>query len=427
MLRFRLHKRLDTESGSMCLNAEGELPAGESGLICAPSGAGKSTLLKGVAGLIPMEEEQVRFEDACWADSDRGIHRSPRKRPATLLLQEVALFPNMNVERNIRFALPKGADSAKLEEWTERAGLSELRKSYPAALSGGQRQRVGILRALAAQASLLLLDEPFAALDRPNRERMLHLIEEVRSSEGMSVLIASHGPLEAGMELDRSWRLEEGRLVPIRTKGTRSNGSPEHYGGAARKHGKRDSIQGVVLAGGKSRRMGRDKGLMEVNGKPMARHSLDLLRSFTDHRLIVANKAEYRRFGVPVVADLWPEHGPLGGIVTALLATEAERTLVLPCDMPYLNEGVLRELLDRAGPGISIVRHQGAKEPLVGLYPRSFIEHGAAMLDAGLRSVREALDRMGAEWVEEVELRDPPSPFEMDPFENLNHPPLTKT
>jgi molybdate transport system ATP-binding protein len=415
MLRFEVHKSLDMEGGKELLRANGELPSGGLGVVHGASGAGKSTLLKVLAGVLKGERERIRFGEERWADAERGVRLSARKRAATLLFQRTMLFPNMSVEKNLRSALPKGKGKEPVNEWIERAGLTSLRSSKPAKLSGGQRQRVGILRALAAFPKLLLLDEPFSALDDRNRQRMIALIDEVRKREGMSVLIASHEPLEEELELDRTWCLEEGELRSVEE---RPSATMLRMDGLDRRE---ERILGVVLAGGKSRRMGRDKGLMEVDGKRMAQHSLDALEALTDARLIVSKNPSYAEFGVPIVPDLWPDHGPLGGILTAFLASDADEILVLPCDMPYMEEKVLRGLLDgRGGPGISIAQDRGKWEPLVGIYPRSFIEPGKVMLEKGVRSVHEALERLGREWVHPVELGEDPELQDFHPFRNLN-------
>jgi molybdenum cofactor guanylyltransferase len=119
-------------------------------------------------------------------------------------------------------------------------------------------------------------------------------------------------------------------------------------------------VSGIVLAGGQSRRMGRDKALIELQGKPIIQYALDALASMCDERIVVANDtAIYARFGVPVVADLIPGKGSLGGIYSGLQAARGEYVIAVACDMPFLNGALLRFMLSLA-PQYDVVLPQAS-------------------------------------------------------------------
>lgn len=402
MLRFRIHKKLPTENGISSLQAAGELKEGEIGVLKGSSGAGKSTILKILAGTMGAEEAIIHWKGRPWVEKASRRSLPTRKRPIGMLFQEVALFPNMTVEANIRFAIRKESDpSPRIEKWIERAGLGDLRHRYPKQLSGGQAQRVGILRALAAEPELLLLDEPFSAVDQENRKSMIQLLEEERKERGFTLLIATHTGSDRELQIDRQWELKGGTLFP------KSNVA--------------DSPKGVILAGGRSRRMGQDKGLLEWRGRSLLELSLTPLRSVAQNPFLIANDARYQEFGLPIVSDHWPDAGPLGGILTALMATDAERVFVLPCDMPFMEKAVLEELELRSGPGITVAYTARERHPLIGIYPKSFLEEGKELLEAGVRSVQEALDLLETNSVKWVDLSHHQDGGK-DPFANMNRP-----
>jgi molybdopterin-guanine dinucleotide biosynthesis protein A len=176
------------------------------------------------------------------------------------------------------------------------------------------------------------------------------------------------------------------------------------------------------MAGGQSRRLGRDKALLEINGETLLARALRIVGEVTAERFIIG-PAERREQapGVRVLADELPGSGPLGGIYTALRAASHDLVLVVACDMPFLNPGLLRYLLSLA-PGCDVVlpRVDGRGEQLHAVYARSCIEPIAAQLRSGDFKIDRFFARVRVRAVEEDELRrhDP----DLRSFRNVNTP-----
>ncbi len=131
-------------------------------------------------------------------------------------------------------------------------------------------------------------------------------------------------------------------------------------------------IGGIILSGGKSSRMGTDKGLMNFNGKPLIQYSIDLLSTFCAETIISANDAAYEQFGLLIVKDEYPNCGPISGLHAALKASNYEWNLVVGCDTPFLQPELLENLLrEKEGYEAVIPTHQHGTEPLIGLYHKS--------------------------------------------------------
>ncbi|HEX4976971.1 MAG TPA: ABC transporter ATP-binding protein [Nocardioides sp.] len=166
---------------------------GEFLTVVGPSGCGKSTFLNVVAGLIPPAAGEVRVY---------GKPVSGPGRDRAVVFQDYALMPWRTVEANVRFGLEmqKRIDSdtpAKIAHYIELVGLTGFEKSYPRELSGGMRQRVGLARALVTEPQLLLMDEPFAAVDAMTRELMQGELSRIVASTGQAIIFITHGVDEA--------------------------------------------------------------------------------------------------------------------------------------------------------------------------------------------------------------------------------------
>ena len=176
--------------------------AGESISVVGPSGCGKSTLLRLLAGLAVPTSGQVevggRPADSGGVD---GIRRG-------FVFQSPVLLPWRTVEENLLLPMelegvPRAAARAAAREWLAKVGLPEFARSWPAELSGGMRMRVSIARALASRPSILLLDEPFAALDDISRSRLQEELLDLRAREGFSTVLVTHNVSEAVFLSDR--------------------------------------------------------------------------------------------------------------------------------------------------------------------------------------------------------------------------------
>ena len=133
-----------------------------------------------------------------------------------------------------------------------------------------------------------------------------------------------------------------------------------------------NAITGVILAGGKSSRMGFDKGLALLNGKPMIQHMITVIEKLGIELIIISNNPAYKAFGYPVYEDVIPEKGPAGGIFTALECSTTDLNLILSCDAPYINSDVLNALISKSrNKDITIAEHEGVEYPLIGVYSKS--------------------------------------------------------
>jgi len=193
---------------------------GEFLALLGPSGSGKTTLLRVIGGLETPDAGAVAL------DGEDFIAMSPRKRRVGMVFQHYALFRHMTVAANIAFGLkvrparerPKKAEIAqRVEQLLSLVQLEDLGKRYPAQLSGGQRQRVALARALAIEPRVLLLDEPFGALDAKVRKELRHWLRRVHDETGVTTIFVTHDQEEAMDLADRVAVLREGVLEQVGT------------------------------------------------------------------------------------------------------------------------------------------------------------------------------------------------------------------
>lgn len=192
-----------------------EADAGETVVLLGRSGSGKTTLLKTVNGLARADGGEVRFEGAPVAAQDPIRLR----RRMGYVIQDGGLFPHWTVERNVGLVprlegWPEEKIARRVEELLELVGLpaEEFRARYPRELSGGQKQRVGIARALAADPPLLLLDEPFAALDPITRFELQRQFLDLRKKVGTAALFVTHDVREALLMATRIVLMKDGAV-----------------------------------------------------------------------------------------------------------------------------------------------------------------------------------------------------------------------
>jgi putative spermidine/putrescine transport system ATP-binding protein len=188
-----------------------EIAAGEFVALLGPSGCGKTTLLRAVAGFIRPDAGDILV------DGERVNHISVRERGIGIVFQSYALFPHMTVYENVAYGLrargAAGADvEARVREVIELVRLGELKDRLPRQLSGGQQQRVAVARVLAVQPRLLLLDEPFSALDRSLRLDMQIEIRRLQRELGLTAVLVTHDQDEAMSMADRIAVMNRGRV-----------------------------------------------------------------------------------------------------------------------------------------------------------------------------------------------------------------------
>lgn len=213
MIEVRIRKSLSLAEGKADLAVNFRVPAGTFCTLYGKSGAGKTTLLKILAGLVQPEEGLIRVNGDVWLDTKQKINLPPQQRKTGFVFQDYALFPNMTVRENLRFAAGSGKDSPLITDLLEKASLLALADRKPATLSGGQQQRVALIRALVRKPAMLLLDEPLSALDAEIRHQLQDEILGLHKSFGTTTLLVSHQLSEIYRLSDEVIHLERGKIV----------------------------------------------------------------------------------------------------------------------------------------------------------------------------------------------------------------------
>jgi len=239
MIIASINKRLHGANGEFQLNVSLDIAEGEFVALFGPSGVGKTTLLRCLAGLDQPEQGGVVVNGETWLDSAVRINLPPQHRRVGYMFQDYALFPNMTVRGNLEFALRKGSAKKRVDELLALMDLGELQYRKPDTLSGGQKQRVALARALASEPRLLLLDEPFSALDTEMRSRLHDEILRLQRHFCITTIIVSHDVGEVYKLASRVMLMEAGRIV--------QQGSPNEVFSAGQTSGK-FRFTGEILA-----------------------------------------------------------------------------------------------------------------------------------------------------------------------------------
>lgn len=209
-LRYRARMRLGRFEYGAAFEADREVV-----VLFGHSGAGKSLTLQAIAGLLTPAEGQIEIDGRTVFDSARGIDLPPQERNAGYVVQELALFPHMSVLENVAFGVrgPRAGRSRHARAMLSRLGLEGFEDRAPWSLSGGQRQRVALARALARDVPLLLLDEPFSALDESLRRTLRSELLRLRTDLGLTVVFVTHDLREAHLLADRMAVFDAGRIL----------------------------------------------------------------------------------------------------------------------------------------------------------------------------------------------------------------------
>ena len=184
--------------------------------LVGPSGSGKTTVLRAIAGLYQPAHGRVLCHGATWLDTARGIAQSAQRRQVGFVFQNYALFPHLSAVANIIAAMthvPEAQRADRARSLLSRVHLDGLEDRRPAELSGGQQQRVAVARALARDPAVLLLDEPFAAVDRVTRRKLYLELAEMRRELQMPVVLVTHDLDEAAMLADEMCILHRGATL----------------------------------------------------------------------------------------------------------------------------------------------------------------------------------------------------------------------
>jgi len=217
---------MSCHGADFCLTVQQEAPipldatfsctGGQLLALVGPSGSGKSTLLRMIAGLSRPAAGQIICGDSRWYDQAQGICLSPQERHVGFVPQHYGLFPHMTALGNVLAGLhhlPAEKREPCAREWLVRVHLAGLEQRRPAQLSGGQQQRVALARALAREPSMLLLDEPFAAVDRATRETLYVELAELKRELALPIIMVTHDLGEALLLADRMTLLSHGKTL----------------------------------------------------------------------------------------------------------------------------------------------------------------------------------------------------------------------
>ena len=195
-------------------SADLEVEPGETLALVGPSGAGKTTVLRVVSGLLRPRRGLVELGTTTWLDTKRGIDVAPERRSVGYLFQEYALFPHLDVARNVKFGADKGTD---IQTLLDRFRIGRLARARVGELSGGERQRVALARALARDPQVLLLDEPLSALDTHTRTGVRAELRELLEMLALPTVLVTHDFEDAATLAHRVGVISEGRILQLGT------------------------------------------------------------------------------------------------------------------------------------------------------------------------------------------------------------------
>jgi molybdate transport system ATP-binding protein len=206
MISVDIEIKLKAYNDGQLLRIKKQFNKGSITKISGPSGSGKTTLLKMIAGLSSPESGKVIANGITWFDAEQKINLSPQKRNAGFVFQNYALFPNMTIQQHLEYATN---DAGWIKQLLKLGQLDKFTTHKPDHLSGGQQQRLAILRALAIKPKLLLMDEPFSALDSKMKSFLIEELKSLIKQLDITTIIVSHNLQELevfdGEVMDFEW------------------------------------------------------------------------------------------------------------------------------------------------------------------------------------------------------------------------------
>ena len=213
MIKIALEKELNAANGNLLLQVDFELQKGDFLSVHGISGAGKTSIFRMIAGLMPTKKGLINVHGDLWLDTSAKINLKPQARRIGYVFQEPTLFPNMSVRKNLEYALEKGQSSEIIDRLLDIMELGDLHKQTPQLLSGGQKQRVALARALVRKPEILLLDEPFSALDDAMRSKLQDYVIKVHQEFQLTTLMITHDISESIKMSNRVLMLEQGKVI----------------------------------------------------------------------------------------------------------------------------------------------------------------------------------------------------------------------
>lgn len=219
-MTLRLQGTVDV--GAMTVEIDIAVDRGETVALVGPNGAGKSTVLRAIAGLAPLSSGSLINDDTVWDDPVDGVLVPPQQRRVGFVFQQYRLFEHLDARENVAFGLrargvDRSAARATAMATLERLGVGLVAGQHPSMLSGGQAQRVALARALVTEPSVLLLDEPLAALDVSARGAVRRDLQRLVGSVDAARILVTHDPVDAHTLADRVLVLEAGRVTQVGT------------------------------------------------------------------------------------------------------------------------------------------------------------------------------------------------------------------
>ncbi len=243
MLEVRVKRKLKGFSLDVSFSVNSEILA-----ILGPSGSGKTMTLQCIAGLMRPDEGYIELNHKVLFDSEHGIWLPPQARKIGLVFQNYALFPHLTVVENIGYGIhnrPKRAVAERVTPLMEKMNIQRLSDRYPRQLSAGQQQRVAMARAIAPEPDLLLLDEPFSALDSLVKERMQLELQALQTFYSGNVLFVTHDLTEGYKLSSKMAVFESGRIVQMDDKAKVISNPSNHT--VARLIGVKNLMEGLIL------------------------------------------------------------------------------------------------------------------------------------------------------------------------------------
>lgn len=212
MYKIQVVKELHSSEGKMVLDVDISVKQGTFTSIVGKSGAGKTTILKMLAGLVKPDKGSIHSGEEIWFDSDTRKNKIPQDRSIGFVFQDFALFPNMSVLENLK-CVQSEKDEKQIQELLSLTGLTGLAACRPDALSGGQKQRLAIARALVRKPKLLILDEPFSAIDQDTRIRLQQEILKIHQLYNLTTILVSHDLTEVLRLSDYVIEIKNGKIL----------------------------------------------------------------------------------------------------------------------------------------------------------------------------------------------------------------------
>lgn len=212
MIKIQIQKKLTGAQEDFQLSIDETIDKGDFIALFGKSGSGKTTLLRVLSGLEVDVSGFIEVENNIWLDERAKIFMATKDRNIGFVTQESVLFPNMNIKQQLTFSKGKRIDQQLYEEVISIMQIENLLKSYPEKLSGGQKQRISLARAIIQKPQILLLDEPFSALDYEMREQLVQLTKKISKKYKLTTLFVSHHPSEIIQLANQVWVLDKGEV-----------------------------------------------------------------------------------------------------------------------------------------------------------------------------------------------------------------------